>query len=253
MRVGRLVALAGLAMLIAASVSYAHVHAPQGIGGDKYRNTTSQHSTNVEPDSFAWGNTIVSAYQVGRFNNGGGSNVGFATSTDGGRTWKKGGLPNMTEHSTPPGEWARVERSRGGLRPRARRLDDRDARHQRPSGRRSRAYQPLDRRRPHLAAAGHGVGGTRHVLRQELARLRHVVAEPALRQLLRGVGRQRPRQPDADEHLDGRRGDVGRRSIRRTRRPGSAASRSSSRTAPSSCRTRRTTARSGRSARWTAA
>ena len=100
--------LAGLAMLVAASVSYAHVHAPNGIGGDRYRNTTSQHATNVEPDSFAWGNTIVSAYQVGRFNNGGGSNVGFATSTDGGQTWKKGGLPGTTEHATPPGPWARV-------------------------------------------------------------------------------------------------------------------------------------------------
>ena len=108
MRVGRLLVLAGLAMLIAASVSYAHVHAPSGIGGDKYRNTTSQHATNVEPDSFAWGNTIVSAYQVGRFNNGGGSNVGFATSTDGGQTWIKGGLPGTTVHATPPGTWARV-------------------------------------------------------------------------------------------------------------------------------------------------
>ena len=100
--------LAGLAMLIAASVSYAHIHAPSGIGGDKYRNVTSQHATNVEPDSFAWGNTIVSAYQVGRFNNGGGSNVGFATSTDGGQTWIKGGLPGTTVHATPPGTWARV-------------------------------------------------------------------------------------------------------------------------------------------------
>lgn len=100
--------LAGLAMLIAASVSYAHVHGPSGIGGDKYRNTTSQHATNVEPDSMAWGNTIVSAYQVGRFNNGGGSNVGFATSTDGGQTWRKGGLPGTTQHATPPGPWARV-------------------------------------------------------------------------------------------------------------------------------------------------
>ena len=100
--------LAGLAMLIAASVSYAHIHAPNGIGGDKYRNTKSQHATNVEPDSFAWGNTIVSAYQVGRFNNGGGSNIGFATSTDGGQTWIKGGLPGTTDQRDSPGPWARV-------------------------------------------------------------------------------------------------------------------------------------------------
>lgn len=100
--------LAGLAMLIAASVSYAHIHAPSGIGGDKYRNASSQHATNVEPDSFAWGNTIVSTYQVGRVNNGGASNIGFATSTDGGQTWKKGGLPGTTVNATPPGTWARI-------------------------------------------------------------------------------------------------------------------------------------------------
>jgi hypothetical protein len=108
MRVGRLVALAGLAMLIAASVSYAHVHGPNGIGGDKYRNTNSQHATNVEPDSFAWGNTIVYTSQVGRVSGGGAANIGFATSTDGGQTWKKGGLPGTTVNATPPGPWARI-------------------------------------------------------------------------------------------------------------------------------------------------
>ena len=185
--------LAGLAMLIAASVSYATVHAPSGIGGDKFRNTTSQHATNVEPDSFAWGNTIVSAYQVGRFNNGGGSNVGFATSTDGGETWTKGGLPGTTIHATPPGPWARVSDP-------------------------VVAYDPehnvwmIGTLGIDASATGRAVltsrstdGGrtwqnpvtvpTRHVLRQELARVRHLGAEPSLRQLLRGVGRQQPRQP----------------------------------------------------------
>ncbi len=179
-----------------------------GIGGDKYRNTTSQHATNVEPDSFAWGNTIVSAYQVGRFNNGGGSNVGFATSTDGGQTWRKGGLPGTTVHATP-GPWARVSDPVvaydpehdvwmiGTLGINASAIGAAVLTSRSTDG--GLTWQPPVTR----------VGGAGNLLRQELARLRHVGAEPALRQLLRGVGRQRPRQPDADEHLDGRRADVG--------------------------------------------
>ena len=44
---------------------------------DPYTNSTSQHATEVEPDTYSFGSTIVSAFQVGRFNNGGASNVGF--------------------------------------------------------------------------------------------------------------------------------------------------------------------------------
>src|SRR5216117_1880490 len=51
---------------------------------DPYTNPDSQHKTEVEPDTFAFGNTIVSTFQVGRFFNGGASNIGWATSTDSG-------------------------------------------------------------------------------------------------------------------------------------------------------------------------
>src|SRR2546429_4584548 len=57
------------------------------ISSDPYTNTTSQHATEVEPDTFASGKTIVSTFQVGRFNNGGASNIGFATSTNGGKSF----------------------------------------------------------------------------------------------------------------------------------------------------------------------
>ena len=43
-----------------------------------------QHKTEVEPDTFAFGSTIVSAFQVGRVFDGGASDIGFATSTNGG-------------------------------------------------------------------------------------------------------------------------------------------------------------------------
>jgi hypothetical protein len=70
------------------------------ISSDPYTNTDSQHATQVEPDSFAFGNTIVTAVQTGRFFNGGASNIDVATSTNGGATWTSTGLPGLTNN--PP-------------------------------------------------------------------------------------------------------------------------------------------------------
>lgn len=75
---------------------------------DPYTNSTSQHATEVEPDTYAFGSTIVSAVQVGRFNNGGSSNIGFATSTNGGSSWTSGFLPGTTTFATPPGTYDRL-------------------------------------------------------------------------------------------------------------------------------------------------
>jgi hypothetical protein len=63
---------------------------------DTFTNSTSQHATEVEPDSFAFGSTIISAFQVGRIFGGGASDIGFAISTDAGATWKNGFLPGIT-------------------------------------------------------------------------------------------------------------------------------------------------------------
>src|SRR5690242_8185095 len=78
------------------------------ISKDPYTNSTSQHQTEVEPDSYSNGSTIVSATQVGRFNDGGASNIGWATSTDNGTTWQSGFLPNTTIYATPPGTYDRL-------------------------------------------------------------------------------------------------------------------------------------------------
>ena len=59
-------------------------------------NVPGQHATEVEPDAYGWGNTFVSAFQVARIVDGGGADVGFATSTDGGKTWSHGLLPGLT-------------------------------------------------------------------------------------------------------------------------------------------------------------
>ena len=78
------------------------------ISSDPYTNPTSNHKTQVEPDAFAFGNTIVSAFQSGRFFDGGASNIGFATSTNGGETWTHGFLPASTVYATPAGPYARA-------------------------------------------------------------------------------------------------------------------------------------------------
>jgi hypothetical protein len=67
------------------------------VSNDPFTNSTSQHRTEVEPDTFAFGSTIVSAFQVGRFFNGGASDIGFATSTNGGTSWTNGFLPGITK------------------------------------------------------------------------------------------------------------------------------------------------------------
>jgi hypothetical protein len=66
------------------------------ISSDPFSNPQSQHATQVEPDTFAFGSTIVSAFQTGRIYDGGCSDIGFSTSTDGGSTWKHGFLPGIT-------------------------------------------------------------------------------------------------------------------------------------------------------------
>ena len=69
------------------------------ISSDPYTNPSSQHKTQVEPDTFASGSTIVSAFQSGRFFDGGASNIGWATSTNGGSSWQNGFLPGITKYA----------------------------------------------------------------------------------------------------------------------------------------------------------
>ena len=63
---------------------------------DPYSNPDSQHETAVEPDDFAWGQTVVAAYQLGRRAAGAAASIGTAVSTDGGRTWRRAVLPGLT-------------------------------------------------------------------------------------------------------------------------------------------------------------
>ena len=85
-----------IAALMLAGIAQGQVQLNQ-VSTDTFTNTTSQHATEVEPDTFAFGSTIVGAFQEGRFVTGGGSSdLGFATSTDSGTTWTNGVLPGTT-------------------------------------------------------------------------------------------------------------------------------------------------------------
>src|SRR5262245_63231997 len=99
MRSRIVIILVSAVALLGAAVS-ANVTLSQ-LSTDPYTNTTSQHKTEVEPDSFSYGTTIVATAQVGRFFNGGSSNIGWATSTDEGTTWTHGFLPGLTVFSSP--------------------------------------------------------------------------------------------------------------------------------------------------------
>ena len=99
-RAGRLLALIA-ALLLVASLAPASFAKPRGevirISADPYTDPGAQHATEVEPDSFASGSTVVSAFQVARHVAGGASNIGWATSERGGRAFESGFLPGITK------------------------------------------------------------------------------------------------------------------------------------------------------------
>ena len=69
---------------------------------DPYANRDSQHETAVEPDNFAFGSTVVAAYQLGRREGGAAANIGTAVSHDAGRTWQRSVLPGVTVNAGGP-------------------------------------------------------------------------------------------------------------------------------------------------------
>jgi hypothetical protein len=85
-----------VALLAGASSASANVPLTR-VSADPFTNPTSQHATEVEPDTFAFGSTVLAAFQVGRFFDGGATDIGYARSTDGGATWGAPGfLPGLT-------------------------------------------------------------------------------------------------------------------------------------------------------------
>lgn len=67
------------------------------VSADPFTDPSSQHATEVEPDTFASGSTVVAAYQVGRSVTGGANDIGYARSPNGGSNWTTSGfLPGLT-------------------------------------------------------------------------------------------------------------------------------------------------------------
>ena len=72
-----------LAVLLGTLVFAPAVAQPAGslpllpLSSDPFTNPTSQHQTEVEPDAFSFGSMIVTAFQVGRFYDGGSSDIGW--------------------------------------------------------------------------------------------------------------------------------------------------------------------------------
>ncbi|HEU5470520.1 MAG TPA: sialidase family protein [Actinophytocola sp.] len=98
---------AATAVLLAAPPAIANVPVTP-VSSDPYTDAQAQHQTQVQPDTFQFGSTIVSAFQSGRVFGGGASNIGWATSTDGGSTWTRGFLPGLTANSSPRGSYGQV-------------------------------------------------------------------------------------------------------------------------------------------------
>jgi hypothetical protein len=109
MRFARLVlpTLAIILTLIAAAPGLAAVPLTR-VSTDPYTNAASQHQTEVEPDTFSFGSTIISAFQVGRVFGGGAANIGWARSGNGGATWTNGFLPGTTTVASPAGPYSAI-------------------------------------------------------------------------------------------------------------------------------------------------
>jgi hypothetical protein len=78
------------------------------ISSDPYTIAPGQHATEVEPHVLANGSTLVAAFQTGRIAPGGSTDIGWATSTDGGTTWTHGFLPGLTTGGQVAGPYSAV-------------------------------------------------------------------------------------------------------------------------------------------------
>jgi len=102
-----LVVLMSTAALAAAVIGAAPAAAdppPRQISVDPLTNAPSQHATQVEPDTFAFGRTVVAAFQNGRNFPGSSAAIGVSVSHNGGHSWRsRSFLPALTVFAQPAG------------------------------------------------------------------------------------------------------------------------------------------------------
>jgi hypothetical protein len=78
------------------------------VSADPYSNAAADHATEVEPDTVAVGRSVMSVFQVGRWDNGCADDIGWTLSNDAGHSWRHGYLPGLTRFSQPPGPFVRA-------------------------------------------------------------------------------------------------------------------------------------------------
>src|SRR3954471_7840006 len=107
--VGARAVAAGCAGILALAlpVSAGAQAATSRVSSDPFSNSGAQHRTEVEPDTFAFGSTMVGAFQAGRFVDGGASDIGWIRSTNGIMD-ASGFLPATTVVSSPARPYSRI-------------------------------------------------------------------------------------------------------------------------------------------------
>ena len=215
--VAALLALAATAAVLAMAAPAGAAVALTRVSADPFTNATSQHATEVEPDTFASGSTVVAAYQVGRFFDGGATRHRLCAARATAARRGTSGLPARAHvqrrRRSRTGQPVRArQRPERRLRRQARRLDDLvdpDP----PDGGVPTVF--VSRSTDGGATFGNPVeipppAGQEGRPRQELDRLRQPREQPVLRPLLHGVRQLRRGRPGVHEHVDRRRRDLER-------------------------------------------
>ncbi len=86
----------GLAISFAGALPASAQGVFRQLSQDSFTDPSAQHMTEVEPGAFSYGPVIVTAFQVARISSGGGDDIGWATTLNGGITWTNGVLPGLT-------------------------------------------------------------------------------------------------------------------------------------------------------------
>jgi hypothetical protein len=94
--ISKSIVIASLLALLPVSQSWAGLVALTQISVDKTTDPKGQHRTEVDPSQAAFGSTVVTTFQDGELTTNGAVKVGWATSHDGGLTWKHGYIPGTT-------------------------------------------------------------------------------------------------------------------------------------------------------------
>src|ERR1039458_9482935 len=79
----------GLAISLAGALPASAQGVFRQLSQDSFTDPAAQHMTEVEPGAFSYGPVIVTAFQVARVYSGGGDDIGWATTLNGGITWTR--------------------------------------------------------------------------------------------------------------------------------------------------------------------